>query len=161
MRILAVDPGPLESAYVAYEGDRTVCPYTLAILDCGKLLNDNLLNEQFSRPYDHFAIEQIRGYGLRVGNEVFDTCVWVGRFMQSVDGSDVVLIPRKTIVTNLCGNSQAGDKFVRLAIMDRFGGAGSIGNKKQPGPLYGVTGDMWSALAVALTFCDLRKAGQI
>ena len=42
---------------------------------------------------------------------------------------------------------------IRTAILDRFGGKDSaIGKKANPGVLYGLSGDCWSALAIAITF---------
>ncbi len=42
-------------------------------------------------------------------------------------------------------------KNIRQALIDRFG---PPGKKKAPGATYGLSGDMWSALAVAVTFTD-------
>jgi hypothetical protein len=77
------------------------------------------------------------------------------------------MVPRRYVKIALCGKTTfrdpttgslkgIGDKHVRQAILDRFPGTGGgktpqIGTKKQPGPLYGVKGHMWAALAVALT----------
>ena len=33
----------------------------------------------------------------------------------------------------------------------------AIGTKKNPGPLYGVTGDVWAAIAVGLAWRELRS----
>ena len=41
----------------------------------------------------------------------------------------------------------------RHALIDRFGGKdAAIGRKAAPGPLYGISRDMWSALAIAVTY---------
>ena len=58
----------------------------------------------------------------------------------------------------VCGSARAKDANIRQAIIDRCGGPESI---KKGGPLYKVSGDVWSALAVALTWCDLRTEGRL
>ena len=63
---------------------------------------------------------------------------------------------------NLCGNPRAKDANIRQAIIDRFGGkAAAIGTKKNPGPLYGVSGDVWAAIAVGLTWQDRQRTGAL
>jgi hypothetical protein len=34
----------------------------------------------------------------------------------------------------------------------RFFGVGAIGRKASPGPLFGIANDLWSALAIAVTY---------
>jgi hypothetical protein len=60
---------------------------------------------------------------------------------------------------HLCGSSRAKDPNVRTALLDRFGGAGAKGTKAAPGPLYGIAADLWSALAIAVTWTD-QAAGR-
>lgn len=107
---------------------------------------------------DEMAIEMIASYGMPVGREVFETCLWIGRFIEAW-GGPYTLVYRRDVKLHLCGQARAKDGNVRQAIIDRFGGKQSaIGNKKTPGPLYGVSGDVWQALAVAITFADTRSA---
>ena len=61
------------------------------------------------------------------------------------------MIPRKDVKRHLCGNTTTNDKYVRQALIDRFG---EPGTKKNPGRLYGVSGHIWAALAVAITAAD-------
>ena len=59
----------------------------------------------------------------------------------------------------LCNSMRAKDANVRQAILDRFGGkAAAIGRKRQPGPLYGIAGDLWAALAVGITWWENQVA---
>lgn len=103
------------------------------------------------------ALEFIASYGMPVGAEVFQTCLWAGRFIQAFPGQHHIVY-RKDVKLNLCGSMRAKDGNVRQAIIDRFGGKEkAIGKKKTPGPLYGVSGDMWAALAVGLTYLDGKK----
>ena len=77
------------------------------------------------------------------------TCVWIGRFTQSaiMAGADVHLVYRKDIKLHLCHSVLAKDSNIRQALIDRWGAPGT---KKAPGPTYGITNDVWAALAVAI-----------
>jgi hypothetical protein len=147
MRVLAIDPGPVESAYVRLEcGEITAS---------GKLPNEVLLF--CLAPADVLAIEMIASYGMPVGAEVFQTCVWVGRFVETWAPKPHRLIYRKDVKLHLCNSPRANDATVRQALIDRFGGKEkAIGTKRSQGPLYGVKGDVWQALAVAVTFADAQ-----
>lgn len=146
MNTIGIDPGSTESALVEWDGKRITC---MAIEDNVRTLH------RLSRltPGPEVAIEQVRGYGITAGNELFDTCIWTGRFQQQLIGSGFIcsLVPRKTVVTHLCDHSKAGDKEIRQALIDRIGPQGS---KKEPGPTYGMAGHLWAALAVAVYAYD-------
>ena len=155
MIILAIDPGPLESAYVVWDGER--------IREKGKLQNDEMrewllaylqLRIRVTGIPPLLWIEMIASYGMPVGAEVFETCVWIGRFMEgwwNYGGGLTYRLKRKEIVMHLCGSARAKDANVRQALLDRVGPQGT---KKEPGPTYGVSGDIWAALAVAVTAWD-------
>lgn len=146
--ILAIDPGSEESAYVLCQGSR--------LAEFGKVENQVLLDRL---PYwrveaGHMAVEMIASYGMPVGREVFETCVWIGRFVQAWEGP-CTRVYRKDVKLHLCGQPRAKDANVRHALLDRWGGkAAAVGKKACPGPLYGVSADVWQALAVAVTFAD-------
>lgn len=152
MTILAIDPGPKESAFVLMR-DSTIIQF-------GKYANEALIRFINSTAVPNVCvIEQIRSYGMAVGAEVFDTCVWSGRFCQAFGADRVHWLPRLTVKTHLCHSAKANDGNIRQAILDRFGGKEvAIGKKANPGPLYGVSGDVWAALAVALTWMDRNGA---
>jgi hypothetical protein len=147
--ILAIDPGNVESAHVVT--DDNLKP------DCfGKLNNHDLLafiNHDAFRLCDHVAIEMIASYGMAVGKEVFETCVWIGRFYEALQskGMQPILIYRKDVKINICGVTKAKDSNIRQALLDRFG---TVGTKKAPGWFYGFKADIWSAYAVAVTWHD-------
>lgn len=103
---------------------------------------------------DALAIEMIASYGMPVGREVFETCVWIGRFIEAW-GGPYTLVYRKDVKLHLCGQPRAKDSNIRQALIDRYGGKDrAVGKKATPGPLYGVSADVWSALAIAVTFAD-------
>ena len=89
---------------------------------------------------------------MAVGAEVFDTVCWAGRFAEAAHRVPVVMLPRRAVKLALCGDSRAKDANIRQALIDRFGGSAAIGRKAAPGPLYGITRDVWSALAIAVTY---------
>lgn len=148
---IAIDPGNLKSGWLAYESrsDGLVTP-----IKFGELANESLLIQLAISGYfiDDVAIEWIQSYGMAVGKEVFDTCRWVGIFQQSIGLAKTTLINRGEVKLHICKDSRAKDKNVRQAILDLYGGKDAAqGKKANPGPLYGVSGHVWSALAVALT----------
>lgn len=152
--VLAVDPGSEQSAWMLYDGSRAISfgiqdNYTLL-----ERLRDGDLHGE-STPYDPLAIEMIASYGMPVGREVFETCVWIGRFIQAWSGPHE-LIYRREVKLHLCGQARAKDPNIRAALIDRFGPGRekAVGTKRSPGPLYGVAADVWSALAVAVTYSD-------
>ena len=157
MTILAIDPGPTNSAWVLWDGT--------TIVERGLSPNAEVLHAvggfAESRHVDQLAIEMIASYGMTVGKEVFETCVWIGRFMQAWKSSparadaDVKRVPRLQIKVHHCHNSRANDSNIRQALIDRLGAPGT---KKNPGPTYGISKDLWAALAVALYVEDRSRA---
>lgn len=145
MKILAIDPGNMDSAFCwLIDGQ---------LKDAKKCANSLLLALVPQSGAEVVVIEMIAGYGMRVGQSIFETCVFVGRLIQTCLMFDVPyhLVFRKNVVTHLCGNATAGDAFVREALIDRYG---IPGTKKTPGPTYGIANDMWAALAVATYYHD-------
>lgn len=143
--VIGIDPGTTESAYMALDRDKPV--------SFGKLDNKQLLSRlDFLRIEAGdvvLAVEMVQGYGMAVGSEVFETCVWIGRFIERWRGR-YNLIMRGAIRWHLCDDRRAKDANVRAALIERYGGKSkAIGLKKNPGPLHGVVDDIWSALAVA------------
>lgn len=127
--ILAIDPGTHRSGWVVYENGR--------VADCG--VNDNwdvatyvrygasLHPGRNGRRVDEIAIEMVEHYGrgMPAGESIFETCVWIGRFVQSAPHPDCVLvIPRREVKLELCGSSRAKDPNVRQALIDRVGPKG-------------------------------------
>lgn len=156
--VLALDPGPAQTGWVEFDGER--------VLDCGVMPNAELLERL---PHDQrasiLAIEMIASYGMPVGREVFETCVWIGRFQQAWGSPESVrLVYRRDVKLLLCGTSKAKDPNVRQALIDLFprkggGATPQIGTKHAPGPLYGVSTHAWPALGVAVT--TLHQLGNL
>jgi hypothetical protein len=154
MTIFAIDPGPKRSALVIYH-------HSGAIREHRKSENWQLLRALREQPKcdsDVMVLEQVAAMGLAVGAETFETCVWSGRFIEAwIHGSPSAWdrIKRHEVKQALCRTQRAKDPHIRQALIDRFGGkAAAIGNKKSPGPLHGISGDEWSALAVAIAWWE-------
>jgi hypothetical protein len=164
MQILALDPGPEQTGWVLFDGE--------SVRDCGVMKNADMLSRvqapwlPWPTPSDRpeLAIEMIASYGMPVGREVFETCVWIGRFVQAWHSPDAVrLVYRRDVKLHLCGSSKAKDPNVRQALLDLFprtggGATPQVGTKSQPGPLYGVSTHAWPALGVAITALHQMEA---
>jgi hypothetical protein len=153
MVILAIDPGPEKSAYLFYNTD------TRSVISASIVSNQFLCHELsgFYRIARHMVIEMIASYGMPVGKDVFETCVWIGRFIQSW-GRPYSMMYRQEVKLHLCKSAHAKDSNIRQALMDRHGSTRekAIGKKRNQGPLYDVKKDMWAALAVAVTYAETR-----
>lgn len=160
--IIAIDPGNEHSAIVVYDVrkrivlDKAYRPNADVLLAVGRLA-------RAASPDTLCAIEMIASYGMAVGAEVFETVYWIGRFAErwfAGSSTDAHRVFRREVKLHLCGTAAAKDPNVRQALIDMFGpGKGlAIGKAKTPGPLYGVSGDAWSALAVAVTLAARRSA---
>lgn len=149
MYILAIDPGNIESAYVIMESE------TYVPVDFAKTKNEELL-EKLRQTFYCTVIEMVACYGMAVGKEVFDTCVWIGRFDEAM-GSASILMVRKEVKMNLCGTNKAKDGNIIQALKDRFGDKGT---KANPGFFYGFKADCWQAYALGVTYIDKLKEEQ-
>lgn len=174
--ILAIDPGNERSAYVVYDSGTVIA---FGIEDNTELIDKvNGLYFDFDE-CKHLAIEMIASYGMPVGATVFETCVWIGRFIQGWN-ANYTKVYRKDVKMHLCHSMKAKDSNIRQAIIDKYGGVNkAIGNKKcpkckgkgwfgagrplcpvcngakwkyPPGPLCGIAEDVWAALGVAIVF---------
>ena len=155
MTILAIDPGPVKSAYVVWNGTEILEHNIIPNDDMIQVIDDDVTDPEL------LAIEQIASYGMAVGAEVFETCVWSGRFIEAWSriwsrhmDCHIIRLPRKDIKLHLCGTTKAKDTNVRQALIDRLGAPGT---KAKPGATYGIKADEWAALAVAVTAFDRRK----
>lgn len=170
MKLLAIDPGDQQSAWLVYD--------VVAGRPIEWRKEDNaLVRKRISTACDagcqQLAVEMIASYGMPVGREVFETCVWIGQFAERwriaaahwgpTPTLEPTLIYRRDVKLHLCGSARAKDANIRQALIDRYGPGkvAAIGRKASPGPLYGLTGDCWSALAVAVTSADTRADGAL
>lgn len=136
MKILAIDPGPEESAIVLYDvEEKTIQSDSVkpAIED-----NDTILKliRKGKKQADLFAVEQVVSYGNVAGASVHETSYWSGRFVQQWDykARKTIRIPRPDIKLYLCNTVRAGNPEVRRALIERFGPSkeSAVGGKKCP-----------------------------
>jgi hypothetical protein len=140
MKILAIDPGNMESGYVLWDGK--------TILDMGIVDNANMITVLQLSNFDICLIEMIACYGMAVGQSVFDTCRFVGRLEQVCNTCEkpYKLIYRKDVKMWHCNSNKAGDANIMQRLKDKYGDKGT---KKQPGVTYGLKSHMWQAFAIA------------
>lgn len=168
--IIAIDPGPVQSAVLWLSGGEPTGRSEGSVLmqriwnnhDALEILNSPMINE--TNP-DVISIEMVASYGMPVGAEVFDTCYWAGRFAQLAHrwSVPVQLVYRKDVKMHLCNSMRAKDSNIRQALIDRYGPGKekAIGNKYDRGPCYGIKKDIWSALAVAVYTFDTLTDEQL
>lgn len=152
--VLAIDPGTAESGWVLFDpvlqrvhGSR--------IVPNRELLNQLRLGER-SWGCGPVVIEMIGHYGtgMAPGKEVYDTCVWIGRFFEAWDSATGLrphLMLRNRVKLHLCGSARAKDPNIRAALIDKLG---TPGTKKEPGATYGIKSHLWAALGVAVAYSE-------
>ena len=159
MTLLAIDPGNTHSGYALIETG------TCQPIKVGKIPNDEVLELIRFTSYDHLSVEMIASYGMAVGKEVFDTCIWIGRFIQRHDdrvaeyaGYDLVY--RREVKLHHCNSTSAKDANIIQALIDRFAYGQpnrGKGTKANPGWFYGFAADIWQAYALAVLTNDTRE----
>jgi hypothetical protein len=172
-RVLAIDPGNIESAYALIDAE------TRRPIEVAKLPNEEVLERlmelcvgndatDFRPTVGHIAIEMVASYGMPVGREVFETCVWIGRFQQLADiYADEVpcdLIVRKDVKMHHCHSNAAKDSNIAQALIDRFASGEpnrGKGTKAQPGWFYGFAADIWAAYALAVLVADVMTGANV
>lgn len=102
--------------------------------------------------FDELVVEFPAPRNQLAGVDLFETMYWVGRFEEASD-LEPFRIDRKDVKMAVCGSPRARDSDIRKALIERWGGEeAAIGKKADPGPLFGVAGDVWAALGVAVAW---------
>lgn len=144
MGILAIDPGSGQSGFVLLEGNK--------IKTSGVVCNSEMVKQIHILKPTQLAVEMVASYGMPVGQDIFNTCVWIGRFMENFSG-ETELIFRKQVLKHLgIKDSTGADSKIRQAMIKKFG---EQGTKSKPGPTFGISSHAWSALAIATTALKL------
>lgn len=133
------------------------------------------------------AIEIMFPRGMPMSVESMQTLVWSGQFIQAFGAGRIHQVDRSAVKMHLCNSNRAKDSNIRRALIDKFGGDSvAVGGKKcgtckgrkqcgrgkkrgpcsdceatgwehPPGVLHGITADVWSALAVAITYTETHQ----
>ena len=143
MIVFAIDPGTLSSGFVLAD----VTPSGIELIHFGKAENRELLQIMDGVAFECLLVEMVASYGMTVGAEIFETCVWIGQFLHAAESRNIPVarLKRKEVVSEICGSSKAKDGNVRQALIDIYG---AVGTKHAPGYFYGFAGDIWQAFAL-------------
>ena len=114
MTIIGIDPGPEFSALVEWDGEK--------FIDKAYMLNVDILYHLSVVSPCTIGIEQIRGYGLSVGNSTFDTCFWSGKFALQGEmcKSKVFMIPRIDVLTHFNIPRKGSDRWLKEKLVDEY-----------------------------------------
>lgn len=146
--ICSVDPGQKKSAMLIFD------PRKQEIDSMGIYRNAELLRmlRLGTQRVTVFAIELIASFGFTVGHEVFETCLWIGRFIEAAEQNQErsTLYPcypcyRRQVLSHFRATN---DATIRAAMRARFG-------ENAAGCKY----DLWSALAIAAYTADKIATG--
>lgn len=155
MRILAIDPGNTHSGWVIIDST------TRKPLHIGKSPNHEVLEHCYGNlNWDIAVIEMIASYGMAVGREVFDTCIWIGRFTEAMNDNASkfpTYTVRQTVKLHHCHTTKAKDANITQALIDRFAYGQpnrGKGTKASPGWFHGFKADIWQAYALAVQHAD-------
>ena len=158
MNILAIDPGNVESGWVIIDAE------TCRPVEFGKSPNDDVMHLfrrgdlVLAERVPRVVIEMIGHYGtgMPAGKTVFDTCVWIGRFIEAANGRPQ-LVQRGPVKLHHTGQPRAKDPNVTQALIDRFAPGEpnrGKGTKANPGWFHGFAADVWQAYALAVYVAD-------
>jgi len=153
MIILGIDPGTTESAYLVMNSQtKEICYFK-------KVKNEEIIKLINETHFDIIAIEGIVSYGMPMGNDTIQTVFWLGRFYENTikfqPNTICLILSRQDIKMTICKTvAKVNDGNIRQALIDKYGPQGT---KPKPGPLYGIAGDIWSALAVCTHIIECKN----
>lgn len=160
--VFAIDPGNEQSAYCIMTEEYKLIQFAKKK---NKEVMTDMLNWLQGEQIKSVVIERMMNYSNNVGQSVFLTCEWIGRFAQEAEKQVYVdYLFRKDEKMYLCQTMKANDSAIRHALIDRFAvfdKTNGRGTKKNPDVFYGVSADCWSAIAIATTYLDMQKEKQL
>lgn len=165
--VLGIDPGPKTSGVVVLD----VRSWPPAVLSANQTTDDPLhLMPPWMDRRDEWVVvvEWLTSYGAAIGAEVLDTARAVGRLEERARRYGVAthLVTRTDVKLELTQSRRSKEAQVCEAIRQIYRDAGKAngggadpcrGTKAQPGPLFGVAGHAWDALAVALAWIRIDE----
>lgn len=154
MKILAIDPGNTQSGVAIIELPE------FRLLWFAKLPNEAVHKNATLYDFDEIAIEMVACYGMPVGKDIFETCLWIGRFLEQFNEYKKSFVYRKEEKLHLCNSMKAKDSNIRQALINRYAKhdfKNGKGVKNNPDTFYGVSKDVWQAIAVGVTHYEKMK----
>jgi Holliday junction resolvasome RuvABC endonuclease subunit len=154
-KILAIDPGNTQSGVAILEMPNFRLEWF------AKLPNEDVVKVAKRYDFDEVAIEMVACYGMPVGKDVFETCLWIGRFIEQLKEHKISFVYRKEEKIHLCGSMKAKDSNIKQALVNRYAKhdfKSGKGTKKNPDTFYGVAKDVWQAVAVGVTHYEKECA---
>jgi hypothetical protein len=152
--IMAIDPGTLHSAWIKFVRGN--------IASYGFDENWTVKAKVASYDGEMILCEDIEPRsGILLGDSTIQTIRWTGRFEEAArHGAPFEYLKTSHVREEITGKRSAKDPVVRHALLELYGGkVAAIGKKAAPGPLYGISGHVWSALAVAVAAMSMRTRG--
>lgn len=160
MRILSIDQGNELSAFCVLKYNASG---EIEFLEKGKIPNAELRDKIISNEllFEKMVIEGIECFGMPVGKTVFETCYWAGRYMEIASYLNIpyYIVTRREEKLHLCGNMRVRDTNIRQALIQRFAKfdfKNGKGTKNNRDVFYGVKADIWSAIAIGVTFLETK-----
>lgn len=150
--LLLVDPGSTHSGVCFMEDGVMKTAYKAA---------NYVVEDHINRAFDQNSIFVIEGMMGRMGGKhIYQTCYQIGRFLKLAEqrGFICLMVYRPEVKTYWLKGKKGGDKEVRNALVEYYGGYTQVPTKKGskkafklvvPKELATVTADAWSALAIA------------
>ncbi len=100
-----------------------------------------------------YVIEDIKSFGMPVGEKVFGTLRVIGRLQERL--GNPVMVFKREIQLHFCNTTRSKDANIRRVLIDRFGAKGT---KKNPGVTYGLKDHAWDAFALCIWYEDNRHS---
>ena len=161
MIVLGIDPGPLTCGSALYDTTAKRVLESRKGNDVAELLAF-LRDGRVPFLLHLVAIERVQSYGI-AGASLLETAEVCGRLHQRAldSGLQVQLLYRRQVlkVLDVTGKGSR-DAMVRQRLIEMHGGSreAAVGRKATQGPLYGLAGHGWQALAVAVAVAATIEA---
>jgi hypothetical protein len=150
MIYLGIDPGETHSGVVLYDS------VTRQVLESWSGYENTWLAKDIAEnPASEAVCERIAPMGQPMSKNLVATAEWSGVFWGRWPRR-WHWITRNEVKVAICGRCQGvSDPHVLTGTQERFGGkAAARGCKAAPGPLYGVSGHAWQALACVIAHIE-------
>jgi hypothetical protein len=166
MVILGIDPGEKESGVVLFGTDSRSVLHSRHMDNVGLAVwLSNALRKWHREDGGHWLVncvvcEKPVAMGQPLSSNLVETIHWCGAFWWAwPDQTSWHWVTRNQVKVAICGKCQGvKDSHVLTGTQELFGGRDvARGNKKSPGPCYGVSGHCWQALAAVMAWLKIKE----